>query len=211
MTLNRQCVWALLTTALTVASMEVRANKFPPQPATTAVLTNHPTLQQSLNRLFARSALWRDTVKSVERLGRKVVVVTPKHVRIKDPDTGKLRAFDYGVIAEVQPLAEQETRVDAVVVVVNVELLERLQGSLTTIGDFEDDLDRILAHEVYGHAFPYLLAGDLSGKCADPANGERAEDACAIKRENAIRGELRLGQRRDYGLDGLTIARRFRE
>lgn len=210
MTLARQCAWALLAAALIVASVEVRADKLPSRSATTAVLTNHPTLQDSLNRLFARSALWRNTVKDIEQLGRKVVVVTPKHVRVKDPDSGKLRAFDHGVIAEVQPLAEDETRVDAVVVVVNLDLLQSLQGSLTTMGGFEDDLDRILAHEVYGHAFPYLLAGDLSGKCADPVKGQRAEDACAIKRENEIRAELRLGQRREYGLDGLTMARRYR-
>jgi hypothetical protein len=210
MTQARPCVWALLTAALAVTTIDVRADKLLTKDATPAVITNHATLQHSLNRLFARSALWRSAVKSIERLGRKVVVVTPKHVRVKDPESGKLRAFDHGVIAEVQPLAEHETLVDAVVVVVNLDLLERLQGSLTTIGDFEDDLDRILAHEVYGHAFPYLLAGDLAGKCADPVKGQRAEDACAIKRENEIRAELRLGQRREYGLDGLTLARRYR-
>lgn len=209
MTLPRKLTWAVLTTALTVAAIPVRADPSP-APASAAVITNHPTLRQSLNRLFARSALWREAVATVERLGRKAVVVTPKQVRVKDPASGKLRAFDHGVIAEVQPLAEHETRVDAVVIVVNLDLLERLQGSLTTIGDFEDDLDRVLAHEVYGHALPYLLAGDLSGKCADPAPGQRAEDACAIKRENEIRAELKLGQRRGYGLDGLAMARRYR-
>jgi hypothetical protein len=114
------------------------------------------------------------------------------------------------VLAEVQPLAEFETRVDAVVVVINVALLESMLGSSDTPADFDDDLDRVVAHEVYGHAIPYLLAGDLSGRCADPAAGERAEDACAIKRENEIRAELRLGERRDYGLNGLSLARRFR-
>jgi hypothetical protein len=206
----RRFAWALLAAALTVASVEVRADKLPSRSATTAVITNHPALQGSLDRLFARSATWRAALAEVERLGRKAVVVTPKQVRVKDPNSGKIRSFDDDVIAEVQPLAEHETRVDAVVIVVNLELLERMQRPLTTIGDFEDDLDRILAHEVYGHAFPYLLAGDLSGKCADPVKGQRVEDACAIKRENAIRAELRLGQRREYGLDGLTMARRYR-
>ena len=211
MTWSRRCVWALLTTVLTVASIEVRADKLPPRPATSAVVTNHATIQHSLNRLFERSASWRAALATIERLGRKVVVVTPKHVRVKDPDSGKMRSFDDDVIAEVQPLAENETRVDAVVVVINLDLLAFLRGSQMTMGDFEDDLDRILAHEVYGHAFPYLLAGDLSGKCADPAKGQRAEDACAIKRENEIRAELRLGQRREYGLDGLAVARRYRD
>jgi hypothetical protein len=210
MGLRLQFTWAILTTACTVAVVPVRADKPLPISATTAVVTNNPSIQQSLDRLFVRSAKWREAVKAVESLGRKAVVVTPRQVRVKDPDSGKLRAFDLGVIAEVQPLAEHETRVDAVVVVVNLDLLQRMQGPMTTVGDFEDDLDRVLAHEVYGHAIPYLLAGDLSGKCADPGPAQRAADACAIKRENEIRAELRLGERRDYGLNGLTMARRYR-
>lgn len=206
MTLPHRFAWALLTAVLAVASIPLRAGE--PVSATAPVITNHPIIQQSLQRLADRSAAWRAAAKEIERLGRKAVVVTPKQVRVHDPRDGAVRSFDQDVLAEVQPLAEHETRVDAVVVVVNVELLQRLQAPMTTIGDFEDDLDRIIAHEVYGHAFPYLLAGDLSGKCADPASGQRAEDACAIKRENEIRAELRLGQRRDSGLSGLTLARR---
>jgi hypothetical protein len=57
---------------------------------------------------------------------------------------------------------------------------------------------------------PYVLAGHLAGKCADPLPKQRATDACAIKRENEIRSELRLGQRREYGLDGLAMTRRYR-
>jgi hypothetical protein len=211
MTLPRGLTWAVLTTAFTVVAIPVRADRPLPNPAGSAIATNHPTLQQSLNRLFAGSARWRTAVKEIQSLGRKAVVVTPRNVRVKDPENGKVRPFEDDVIAEVQPLAEFETRVDAVVVVVNLDLLQRLQGPFTTLGDFEDDLDRVLAHEVYGHAFPYLLAGDLSGKCADPLSGQKPADACAIKRENEIRADLRLGQRREYGLDGLTLARRSRQ
>jgi hypothetical protein len=208
MVLPRHFSWAVLAAALTVATIQVRAD-IQPRSLTGAVVTNNPTLQSSLNRLFMKSESWRSAVKAVEAAGRKAVVVTPKHIRVKDPKSGKERAFDDDVIAEVQPLAEHETRVDAVVVVINVALLERM-GTFATPGDFEDDLDRIIAHEVYGHALPYLLAGDLSGKCADPVKGQRAEDACAIKRENQIRSELKLGNRSDYGLSGLALARRFR-
>lgn len=210
MILPQKIACAVLTTAITVVTVPVRAEKAPRNLSDPAVITNNSTLQQSLNRLFTRSAAWRGAMKEVERLGRKAVVVTPKNVRVKDPDNGRVRPFDADILAEVQPLAEIETRVDAVVIVVNVDLLERMQLSMATPRDFEDDLDRVLAHEVYGHAIPYLLAGDLSGKCADPAPGERAEDACAIKRENLIRAEMRLGERRDYGLNGLTLARRYR-
>ena len=211
MTLRQKIAWAALTTALTVVTIPVRADNTAQNLSGPAVITNHPTLQDSLNRLFTHSAAWRGAIKEVESLGRKAVVVTTKHVRVKDPKNGRERPFDSDVLAEVQPLAEVETKVDAVVIVVNLDMMfERMQSALMTVRDFEDDLDRVLAHEVYGHAIPYLLAGDLSGKCADPAPKQRAEDACAIKRENQVRAEMRLGQRRDYGLDGLTLARRSR-
>jgi hypothetical protein len=209
MTLRRILAWAVMTTAFTVAAIPVWADK-PGASATAAVIANNPEIQQSLDRLHKRSAAWRDALAAVEKLGRKAVVVTPKNVRVKDPKNGKVRSFDKDVLAEVQPLAEHETRVDAVVVVINVALLERMLASTDTVGDFEDDLDRVIAHEVYGHAIPYLLAGDLSGKCADPLPGQRAEDACAIKRENEIRAQLQLGERRDPGLNSLAMARRLR-
>jgi hypothetical protein len=107
----------------------------------------------------------------------------------------------------VQPIADEG--VDTVVVVINVALLERLYSDATT-KDLVADLHRIQAHEIYGHAMPYLLAGHLSGKCADPLPGQRATDACAIRRENAVRSELRLGERRDHGLGSLALKRRFR-
>jgi hypothetical protein len=211
MVLSRLFKQAILTTAIGAAAMPVWAGDPPPSTVSRAVVSNSPTLQDSLNRLYARSASWRDAVRAIDAAGRKVVVVTPRQIKVKDPGSDKLRDFDPDVLAEVQPLAEHETRVDAVVVVVNLALLESWQSPMITPREFEDDIDRVLAHEVYGHAFPYLLAGDLSGKCADPVDGQRAQDACAIRRENVIRKELRLGQRREYGLYGLAVGRHFRQ
>lgn len=168
------------------------------------LIVAHPTLTASLSRLYAGSPTWRAAINAVAETGRRVVVVTPDKIRFDD---GK--AFDAEVLAEVQPIADDWSRVDEVVVVINLPLLDRLYSD-ATMADLESDLDRILAHEIYGHAIPYLLAGHLSGKCADPSPKQRATDACAIKRENEIRGELRLGERRGHGLDGLTLARRFR-
>jgi hypothetical protein len=62
-------------------------------------------------------------------------------------------------------------------------------------------------HEVYGHALPYVVVGDVAGRCADPGKDERATDACAIRRENAVRAELGLGRRSDPGLLSLALAR----
>ena len=173
------------------------------------VVVEHPVLAASLARLYAGSSRWRDALNAVADTGRRVVVITPDRVRVRDGDGGPDTPFDPDVLAEIQPVADDWSRVDTVVVVVNLPLLDKLYSD-ATLADLHADLDRILAHEIYGHAIPYLLAGHLSGKCADPLPKQRATDACAIKRENEIRSELRLGQRREYGLDGLAMTRRYR-
>lgn len=172
------------------------------------LVVEHPILAKSVARLYAGSPRWREALHAVADTGRRVVVITPDKVRVQDA-SGVETPFDPDVIAEVQPIADDWSRVETVVVVINVPLLDRLYTD-ATMQDLEADVDRILAHEIYGHAVPYLLAGHMSGKCADPLPGQRATDACAIKRENAVRNELRLGERRDAGLGGLTLSRRFR-
>jgi len=174
------------------------------------ILVEHPVLAASLARLYAGSPRWRDALDAVANTGRRVVLITPDKVRVRNERGGPDTPFDPDVLAEAQPIADDWSRVDTVVVVINVPLLDRLYSDATP-ADLDADLDRILAHEVYGHAIPYLLAGHLAGKCADPLPKQRATDACAIKRENEIRSELRLGERREYGLNGLTIARRLRD
>jgi len=165
-------------------------------------------LAASVARLYAGSPRWRDALNAVADTGRRVVVITPDKVRVRDHSGGPDTPFDPDVLAEVQPIADDWSRVETVVVVINLPLLDKLYSD-ATLADLHADLDRILAHEIYGHAIPYLLAGHLSGKCADPLPKQRATDACAIKRENEIRSELRLGQRREYGLDGLAMTRRY--
>ena len=104
------------------------------------------------------------------------------------------------------------SQVPLVLVVVNIPLLRQMYHSqqLSSPTDVYRDLDRIVVHEVYGHAFPYLLAGDVSGHCPDAAPGQPAIEACAVQRENAVRSELRLGLREDAGLNGLSLVRRGR-
>ncbi|MDP2321147.1 MAG: hypothetical protein Q8O42_17625 [Acidobacteriota bacterium] len=162
----------------------------------------------SVLRLHAGSAAWRQAIDDLAATGRRALLVTPDQVRVADSAGGPAKPFDDRVLAEVQPIPGENDTVDLVVVVINVELLEVLHARNGRMFDLDADLDRILAHEVYGHALPYLLRGHLSGKCADPAPGQRATDACAIQRENEVRVELGLGRRDDYGLNGLALARR---
>jgi hypothetical protein len=176
----------------------------------TALTTSDSALHASLERLFARSATWRGAIELVRKTGRRAYVVTPSQVRMIDPHDGRTRAFDRNELAETLPVHDGEHRVEVVVVVVNVRLLQEMHWAHGPLVDFERDLDRILAHEIYAHAIPYLLAGHLSGRCADPRPGEPAAESCAIKRENEIRTELGLGIRTDSGLDSLSLVRNGR-
>jgi len=171
--------------------------------------TNNAALRASLDRLFARSAAWREAVDRVGRTFRRAHIVTPNQVRMIDPRDGGVSLFDTSVLAEALPIYDEDLSVDVVIVVVNLPLLEALHGYQGSTMDFEADLDGILAHEIYGHAVPYLLAGHMSGRCPDPSPGEAAPESCAIQRENEIRAQVGLGRRTEYGLDGLASVRRF--
>lgn len=169
---------------------------------------SHPTLKARLDQIAAGSALWRQAVDAAGKLGRRVLVLTPDQVRVARAPGGATEAFDPALLAEAVPVPLDGHRVDEVVVVVNLPLIADLHARLGSLpGEHDADLDRILVHEVYGHALPILLAGSLAGRCADPAPGERASQACAIERENAVRSELRLGRRVDAGLGGLFLTR----
>ena len=156
----------------------------------------NPVLASSIERLSAQSASWRDAITAVAATGRRALVITPD--QIKTP-------IEADTLAQVFPLADERSHVETVLVVINITLLHQLSGLPATAIDFEGDVDRILAHEVYGHAIPLLLSG---ARCADPAAGQSALASCAIQRENVIRREMRLGQRFEYGRDGLASTRR---
>ena len=163
------------------------------------LVVSNPVLAACVRRLAADSHSWREAIAAVKATGRRAELVTSDQARRWiEPDT----------LAQLHPLADASSRIDSVLIVVNLELLQRLSGLPATAVDFEDDVDRIVAHEVYGHAIPLLMSGTLSGHCADPATGQSAIASCAIQRENVIRREMRLGQRSDYGRDSLALARR---
>jgi hypothetical protein len=176
-------------------------------PSTTVgspLVTTNRTLLQSLNRISSGSPLWRDAIAAVADTGRRVLVATPADVVM----TGRRDryAFEDSALAEAIPVFDEESRITSVVVVVNLRLMQKLHDSrLSAPRDFEADLDRVLVHEVYAHAVPYLLAGDRTGQCPDPRPGEAAYTACAIVRENAVRAQLGLGLRSDSGLASLAI------
>lgn len=194
--------------AFMMSAQEVRAQAQAdsPQIVESPLLTTNRILQASLDRIFRGSALWREAVEAVGKTGRHIVLVTPADpiVRIAKADR---EVFDSRVLAEAVPLMDEDRQIHVVLVFVNLPLLTAIHDARLSVPlQFEADLDRILVHELYGHGIPYLLAGDVSGRCADPKPGERPSESCSIRRENTVRAELGLGRRGDAGLSSLTLA-----
>jgi hypothetical protein len=177
--------------------------------AADVIVVGNPALRASLERIHRGSARWRAEIDRAAATGRRIVVLTADQVVVADSGTADdVQAFDSGSLAEVSVILGEGSRIDAVLVAVNLRLLDETHRRLGLPWSQRDaDLDRILVHEVYGHALPYIVAGHTSGRCADPREGQRAADACAIKRENAVRAELGLGRRADSGLLSLALAR----
>jgi hypothetical protein len=203
---------AVVLLGLAVASVTTAGQGTAPRPTAGGgggpLRTSHHTLQTRLGRIAAGSALWRAAVDAVAQSGRRILLVTPDQVGVTRAPGGAIEAFDPTLLAEAVPVPHDGFRVNEVLVVVNLPLIAKVHARLGSLpGEHDADLDRILVHEVYGHALPYLLAGSLAGRCADPEPRERASQSCAIQRENAVRAELRLGRRVDAGLAGLFLAR----
>lgn len=185
-----------------LGTAEVRASQAP------VVLTKHPVLTAALARIAQGSSSWRAAMAAIAPTARRAVLVTPDQVTVRHGDR-VVSPFDRTDLAEVSPIADDHGRITHVLVVVNVDALQAIHDRLGSLpGEFHADLERVLAHEVYGHAVPYLQTGHLSGRCPDPEPGVSATDACAIRRENVIRAELGLGRRADAGLASLGLLRR---
>ena len=203
---TRAATSALLVTVLFLTVLPVASDA---QPETLdneglgPVLATDPVLVASLERISRGSPTWRSAIEAVRQTGRLVLVST-----LRELQSGRYRdAFDATGLAEVVPVVDRKMEVPLVVVGVDLRLLHRIHDDRRSVPrDVDADVDRIIVHEVYGHAIPYLLAGNLSGRCPDPVSGERASDACAIRRENAVRAELGLGRRSDGGVASLTLA-----
>lgn len=206
-------MWGALSVAIVAANTCLGAvlggPSTGPRELDSVICAGDPDLRASLERITQGSALWREALQGLRGSSRRVWLLTPTEATSEAARQLGIAPPEDATVAEAVPLVRAGGEVAAVVVIVNVPLLVRVHETRRSLpAELWSDLDRILVHEIYGHALPYLAAGHLSGRCADPREDERPSDACAIRRENAVRSELRLGRRVDAGLEGLALSRR---
>ncbi len=175
--------------------------------ASSPLQTTDLRLKASLDRIGRGSSIWRRAIADLKGAGRHALIVPPADVvSLSSGRSTASVSTESATLAEVVTPLRSDSQVPVVLVVVNLPLIESLHSRRASLpGEVDADLDRILIHEVYGHAIPYLVVGDLSGRCADPLSRQPAVEACAIQRENAVRHELGLGRRVDKGLRSLTL------
>lgn len=189
---------------LTLSALPLAAQRAPGAPAghdarMAVFAAADASIQAALRRIDAGSRTWRAGMDSVAAVGGSIVVATLAEL------TGVPDRFARGELAEVAPVAAADSTVRTVLVVVNTELLDRLYRQAGAPRSQRDaDLMRILIHEIYGHAVPYLTAGHLRGACPDPPG--RGTRGCSVNRENLVGAELRLGFRRSYDTSGLALS-----
>lgn len=168
----------------------------------------NPLLEERIASLADRSPTWRAALDTLRATGFRIVLGDPDDVRGEIAGLERYQAKHFG---EVVPLRDGTGRLVGAAVVVDVERVRRL---VTRSGLPERvlraDIDRILIHEVYGHAVPLAQARRLEGGCPDPAPGAPPSSSCAIRRENRVRAELGLELRTAYDLTGLAVGRYLR-
>jgi hypothetical protein len=79
---------------------------------------------------------------------------------------------------------------DRAAVAVRVDWLRQLHQTYhTPPGAFEEALDGLIIHEVYGHLVPVVAARDAGKQCADPRGRQRLAESCVGKREQFLKAE----------------------
>jgi hypothetical protein len=80
------------------------------------LVVSNPILAASVLRLAAESHSWRDGIAAVAATGRRAVLVTSDEAK---------RWIDPGTLAQLHPLSGSPARLDSVLIVVNLELLQK--------------------------------------------------------------------------------------
>ena len=144
----------------------------------------------------------------------RVYIGTDVELRKQIP-WGLARIPDWQAITTTYPLTAEGARgrpIEHAAVIVRLEpLREALVDATTPPSDvnlIERHLERVLAHEIYGHLMPQLQLGMTAPiACDDPQSAETWYDACVMTRERHVVAELTLARNAALNV-GLTTGMR---
>lgn len=166
-----------------------------------------PYLASRIHLLEERSPRFREAMLRARDSRIPIVLGTPDQLRQRTALpflVHEKQATDRVGELLVQKCAPGSAGIRLIVVRVHLERLRSAARWPALLGRgrrwLDSTTDAVLIHEIWGHLTPILLAGDLSGTCPDPAPGQPPLESCVMQRENDLRRELGLKERRRYAL-----------
>jgi len=194
-----------LLSSTACAVLPARAGKLPVPENFGSVRVTDRLLAERVRSLQDRSPTWRAALDSLAVLQFQVLVGTPEQLGELVP---ALSSYAGQHIGRMLPLGNRNSQLIGAAVLIDLAVMERMaRAAGASQAMLEGDIDRILAHELYGHVLPLAIAGRPDRGCADPAPHEPAVSSCSVRRENRIRAELGLPPRTTYDLRALAIGR----
>ena len=156
-----------------------------PRPGGVEVL--NPVLAERIAQIELKSPKFRAAWQMVQSSGVPIRIGTDADVRDQLPSWYRNNPDHW---AGVTVARGGEGNLTGAVVALRVDQIQRFADEHAYAeGYLENELDRVLIHEIYGHLVPVVEARDMSKGCPDaPRPGE--EKPCVAIREEEIAAEL---------------------
>ncbi|HVZ78583.1 MAG TPA: hypothetical protein VG818_11435 [Gemmatimonadaceae bacterium] len=170
--------------------------------ATAAQITiTDSILATTIHRMRMLSPSFDSAMVAVEHAGIPVSIGTAQQLP-GDIPLGYRMISEWQAITTTFPLTSEHARgrpIERAAVVVRLQPLhDALLGAGSDASDstlFAQHLERVLAHEIYGHLMPQLKLGLTAPiACDDPQSAAEWYDACVMKRERVVVGQLTMAR-----------------
>jgi hypothetical protein len=160
------------------------------------------TIAKTITRMRTLSPAFDSAVAALERSGIPVVIGTARQLKSQLPP-GYAQVSGWQAVTAFYPLTPdggRGRRIEHIAVVVRLAALESaLRTDATTPDDsavVERYLERVLAHEIYGHIMPQIAVGKTAPiACDDPTDGDDWYSACVMQRERHVAAQLSEARR----------------
>ena len=153
-------------------------------------------LTATVSKLRRLSPAFDSAIVAIEASGIPVVIGTEAQLRDQLPP-GYRYVGGWQALTAVYPLTSNGARgrpIEHVAVIVRLSQLRTAMKTGTTKADsvlFDRFVERVVAHEIYGHLMPQLALGKTAPiACDDPTSAANWFTACVMQRERHVMAQL---------------------
>jgi hypothetical protein len=180
------------------------------RPVGANIVVRDSTLAATIARLRRMSTSFDSAMVALENSGIPVVIGTEQQLRDQLP-RGYAQVGGWQALTAFYPLTPTNApgkTIEHISVIVRLSDLQSAFRDASRSGEdtvlFNRYLERVLAHEIYGHTMPQLAFGKTAPiACDDPTSAEDWYSACVMQRERHVAAQL-VEARGTYAALGLT-------